>query len=53
MLEQRHLRHKDEKKKWRDQKEVLLAEIASQKEALKKLQEKSEETTQDLKETFS
>jgi hypothetical protein len=39
-LEERHLRHKEEKKKWEDQKKVLLAEIDSLKEENKALREK-------------
>lgn len=39
-LEERHLSHKDEKKKWEDQKKVLLAKIDSLKEENKALREK-------------
>lgn len=39
-LEERHRRHKDEKKKWEDQKLLLLAAIESLKEENKALREK-------------
>jgi len=53
MLEQRDVRHKEKIKRFRDQIQVLLAEIDSLKNALRELQERNKETTPDVKENFS
>lgn len=53
MLEQRDVRRKEKIKRFRDQIQVLLAEIDSLKNALRELQERNKETTPDVKENFS